>query len=122
LTGRDPAEGRAHRRERRRLRAENADAQLLCSFCGKSQRQVTKLIAGPGVYICNECVDLCIEIFDEQGVESRADIQVGLERIPALLDAIKDNQRLLASHQNELADLIEAVGAELEVERLKREE
>ena len=33
-----------------------------CSFCGKSQKQVKTLIAGPGVYICNECVDLCAEI------------------------------------------------------------
>jgi len=40
--------------------------QLLCSFCGKSQRQVKKLIAGPGVYICDECIDLCNEIIDEE--------------------------------------------------------
>jgi AraC-like DNA-binding protein len=39
-----------------------------CSFCGKSQRQVGKLIAGPGVYICNECVALCVEILDEEGI------------------------------------------------------
>ena len=39
---------------------------LLCSFCGKSQRQVRKLIAGPGVYICDECVDLCNEIISEE--------------------------------------------------------
>jgi ATP-dependent Clp protease ATP-binding subunit ClpX len=38
----------------------------LCSFCGKSQRQVKKLIAGPGVYICDECIDLCNEIIDEE--------------------------------------------------------
>ena len=35
---------------------------LKCSFCGKSQKQVKKLIAGPGVYICDECIDLCNEI------------------------------------------------------------
>src|ERR687893_780685 len=40
--------------------------QLQCSFCGKSQRQVRKLIAGPGVYICDECIDLCNEIIDEE--------------------------------------------------------
>ena len=40
--------------------------QLLCSFCGKSQRQVKKLIAGPGVYICDECIELCNEIIDEE--------------------------------------------------------
>ena len=41
------------------------DTRLKCSFCGKSQEQVKKLIAGPGVYICDECVDLCNEILDE---------------------------------------------------------
>ena len=37
-----------------------------CSFCGKSQKQVKKLIAGPGVYICDECIDLCNEIIEEE--------------------------------------------------------
>jgi len=46
-------------------RAENADL-LKCSFCGKSQKQVKKLIAGPGVYICDECIDLCNEIIEEE--------------------------------------------------------
>jgi len=45
------------------------DAYLKCSFCGKSQEQVRKLIAGPGVYICDECIDLCNEILDEELVE-----------------------------------------------------
>lgn len=44
----------------------NFDSHLKCSFCGKSQEQVKKLIAGPGVYICDECVDLCNEILDEE--------------------------------------------------------
>ena len=44
--------------------------QLQCSFCGKSQRQVRKLIAGPGVYICDECIDLCNEIIEEELSES----------------------------------------------------
>ncbi|MDX6469579.1 MAG: ATP-dependent Clp protease ATP-binding subunit ClpX, partial [Gaiellaceae bacterium] len=47
-------------------RASEGNEQLLCSFCGKSQRQVKKLIAGPGVYICDECIDLCNEIIDEE--------------------------------------------------------
>ncbi len=46
------------------------DSHLKCSFCGKSQEQVRKLIAGPGVYICDECVDLCNEILDEELFES----------------------------------------------------
>ena len=45
------------------------DAHLKCSFCGKSQEQVRKLIAGPGVYICDECIDLCNEILDEELVD-----------------------------------------------------
>ena len=47
------------------------DAHLKCSFCGKSQEQVRKLIAGPGVYICDECIDLCNEILDEELVDSQ---------------------------------------------------
>jgi len=43
---------------------------LKCSFCGKSQKQVKKLIAGPGVYICDECIDLCNEIIEEELQES----------------------------------------------------
>jgi ATP-dependent Clp protease ATP-binding subunit ClpX len=46
------------------------DAHLKCSFCGKSQEKVRKLIAGPGVYICDECVELCNEILDEELLES----------------------------------------------------
>jgi ATP-dependent Clp protease ATP-binding subunit ClpX len=48
------------------------DSHLKCSFCGKSQEQVRKLIAGPGVYICDECVDLCNEILDEELFDSGA--------------------------------------------------
>lgn len=46
------------------------DSHLKCSFCGKSQEQVRKLIAGPGVYICDECVELCNEILDEELFEA----------------------------------------------------
>ena len=48
------------------------DAHLKCSFCGKSQDQVRKLIAGPGVYICDECIDLCNEILDEELIDTQA--------------------------------------------------
>ncbi len=47
------------------------DAHLKCSFCGKSQEQVRKLIAGPGVYICDECIDLCNEILDEELLDTQ---------------------------------------------------
>ena len=51
---------------------ESADL-FKCSFCGKSQKQVQQLIAGPGVYICDECVELCNEIIEERMAESSAD-------------------------------------------------
>jgi ATP-dependent Clp protease ATP-binding subunit ClpX len=47
---------------RRAASARKFTSPLTCSFCGKHQRQVNKLIAGPRVYICNECIDLCNEI------------------------------------------------------------
>jgi ATP-dependent Clp protease ATP-binding subunit ClpX len=52
---------------------------LKCSFCGKSQKQVKKLIAGPGVYICDECIDLCNEIIEEELSEGS---EVSLEELP----------------------------------------
>jgi ATP-dependent Clp protease ATP-binding subunit ClpX len=60
-------------------RASEGNEQLLCSFCGKSQRQVKKLIAGPGVYICDECIDLCNEIIDE---ELTAPAHLDLDNLP----------------------------------------
>src|SRR3954464_16073076 len=60
-------------------RASEGNEQLLRSFCGKSQRQVKKLIAGPGVYICDECIDLCNEIIDE---ELTAPAQLDLDNLP----------------------------------------
>jgi ATP-dependent Clp protease ATP-binding subunit ClpX len=50
------------------------DSHLKCSFCGKSQEQVRKLIAGPGVYVCDECVDLCNEILDEELFDSNSSV------------------------------------------------
>jgi len=49
---------------------ESSTDPLKCSFCGKSQKQVIKLIAGPGVYICDECIELCVEIIEEEKVET----------------------------------------------------
>ena len=55
------------------------DAHLKCSFCGKAQDQVRKLIAGPGVYICDECIDLCNEILDEELLDSQGNSRQGSE-------------------------------------------
>jgi ATP-dependent Clp protease ATP-binding subunit ClpX len=50
--------------------------QLKCSFCGKTQEQVKRLVAGPGVYICDECIELCSEIIEEEFEESKADTEL----------------------------------------------
>jgi len=52
---------------------------LKCSFCGKTQKQVKKLIAGPGVYICDECIDLCNEIIEDELSEASAE---GFKELP----------------------------------------
>ena len=52
---------------------------LKCSFCGKTQKQVKKLIAGPGVYICDECIELCNEIIVEELSEASS---LGLAELP----------------------------------------
>ena len=53
--------------------------QLKCSFCGKTQEQARKLVAGPGVYICDECIELCNEIIEEEFSE---DVEVELKDVP----------------------------------------
>ncbi|HEY5594969.1 MAG TPA: ClpX C4-type zinc finger protein, partial [Nitrospiria bacterium] len=52
-------------------KSEKNDALLRCSFCGKSRDEVQKLIAGPTVYICNECIDLCNDIIAEEWEDDR---------------------------------------------------
>ncbi len=59
---------------------------LKCSFCGKSQKQVKKLIAGPGVYICDECIDLCNEIIDDELQDIVADTLGELPRPREIFD------------------------------------
>jgi ATP-dependent Clp protease ATP-binding subunit ClpX len=50
--------------------------QLKCSFCGKNQEQVKRLVAGPGVYICDECIELCSEIIEEEFEEAKFDTEI----------------------------------------------
>ncbi len=57
---------------------------LSCSFCGKNQKEVKKLIAGPNVYICNECIDLCNDIILEE--KEREEIRSGTHKVPKPLD------------------------------------
>ena len=63
------------------------DEKLKCSFCGKTQDQVKKLIAGPEVYICDECVELCNEILDEEFFENKDKDKDGIE------DALEKNEK-----------------------------
>lgn len=58
----------------------NYNSTLHCNFCGKSQREVNKLIAGPGVYVCNECIELCNEIIYEDSVKSTS--KTALDNVP----------------------------------------
>ena len=61
------------------LKFGDEKGQLKCSFCGKTQEQVRKLVAGPGVYICDECIELCNEIIEEEFSE---DAEVELKDVP----------------------------------------
>src|SRR5690554_8163433 len=63
--------------------------QLKCSFCGKAQEQVKKLIAGPGVYICDECIELCNEIIDEE-LNDEVSLDMGNITKPKEINGILD--------------------------------
>ena len=63
----------------------NRDGDVLrCSFCGKSQHEVRKLIAGPTVYICNECVEVCLDIIAEDRVHEAKSRQQVLAKPPEI--------------------------------------
>jgi ClpX C4-type zinc finger len=89
-------------------RLTDSSEQLVCSFCGKAQREVKRLVAGPGVYICDACVDLCNEIIvpgvgpDEWAETHEYVVVLGWVRHPAT---------------NELYPTFEALGAEVLEER-----
>jgi ATP-dependent Clp protease ATP-binding subunit ClpX len=87
-------------------RASDGNEQLLCSFCGKSQRQVKKLIAGPGVYICDECIDLCNEIIDE---ELTTPAQLDLDNLPRPKDIYGNLNEYVVSQEEAKRTLSVAV-------------
>jgi ATP-dependent Clp protease ATP-binding subunit ClpX len=64
--------------------------QLKCSFCGKTQEQVKRLVAGPGVYICDECIELCSEIIEEEFEDARVDAELNDIPKPAEIKEILD--------------------------------
>ena len=63
---------------------DDRTGNLVCSFCGKSQDEVRKLIAGPTVYICDECIDLCNDIIVEECAREEAKAEESPARIPRL--------------------------------------
>jgi ClpX C4-type zinc finger len=88
-------------------RLTDSTEQLVCSFCGKLRRDVDKLLAGPGVYICDKCVDVCNEIIVSDRLEEGAEtheyvVVLGWKRHPAT---------------DELYPKFEALGAEVLEER-----
>jgi len=73
-------------------KSDSTDAKntLYCSFCGKSQHEVRKLIAGPTVFICDECVELCMDIIREEGKTSIADSKEGVPTPQEICDTLND--------------------------------
>ncbi|MCL5966650.1 MAG: ATP-dependent Clp protease proteolytic subunit, partial [Deltaproteobacteria bacterium] len=77
---------------------------LVCSFCGKAQNEVRKLIAGPTVYICDECVELCNDIISEE-YEVDDDIKIQAEEILRLREELN---RILARHTGQPIERLQA--------------
>jgi len=100
-------------------RASEGNEQLLCSFCGKSQRQVKKLIAGPGVYICDECIDLCNEIIDE---ELTSPAQLDLDNLPKPLDIYSVLNDYVVSQEESKRALSVATTTHCRPDRMGQEE
>ena len=103
---------------------ENGNDNLFCSFCGKNQKEVTKLIAGPAVYICDECIQLCSEIIEEESEKDAKDTEQVMvpKEIKSQLDsyvieqdrakkvlsvAVYNHYKRLASHLEKSKDDVE---------------
>ena len=101
------------------------DKLLYCSFCGKSQHEVRKLIAGPSVFICDECIELCNDIIREEGTGTEA-ARADRNKLPTPHEIrhILDTQYALARHLIETErDKVEAIAqALLEWETIYREQ
>jgi predicted DNA-binding transcriptional regulator AlpA len=80
---------------RPKRRSKRVEELMSCSFCSKTQKQVKKLIAGPGVYICNECIDLCNDIIVEEGVDTpQSDamhaLQLRVDDLERIVEELRD--------------------------------
>ena len=63
---------------------DDTEEVLHCSFCGKSQKDVKKLIAGRGVYICDECIDVCHSIMEEEFEEAEKEAKITAADVPLM--------------------------------------
>ena len=111
-------------------RKKEDNDQFFCSFCGKNQKEVKKLIAGPSVYICNECIKLCGEIIEDEAKEKQVDTD-GLKdfltprQIKQLLDTYVIEQdrakKVLAvavyNHYKRLSSTIEKTNDDVEIQK-----
>jgi len=92
------------------------DKPLRCSFCNKAQRDVKKLIAGPTVYICDECVDVCNEILDEDGIQAGRGPKAAARTLPHAEEYLRMAADLLKS-ENCVGAAREVRNAALEILR-----
>jgi ATP-dependent Clp protease ATP-binding subunit ClpX len=109
---------------------EEPTDQFFCSFCGKNQKEVKKLIAGPSVYICNECINLCSEIIEDEENEKSEESEESKEfmvpkQIKAMLDSYvieQDRAKKVLSvavynHYKRLASVIEKTSDDVEIQK-----
>jgi len=109
---------------------EEPTDQFFCSFCGKNQKEVKKLIAGPSVYICNECIKLCSEIIEDEEKEKSEESEESKEfmvpkEIKAMLDSYvieQDRAKKVLSvavynHYKRLASVIEKTSDDIEIQK-----
>jgi ATP-dependent Clp protease ATP-binding subunit ClpX len=109
---------------------EDTNDQFFCSFCGKNQKEVQKLIAGPSVYICNECIKLCGEIIEDEEKEKAAETESAREflvpkKIKEMLDSYVIEQdaakKVLSvavyNHYKRLASRIEKQSDDVEIQK-----
>jgi hypothetical protein len=78
---------------------ETDEKTLRCSFCGRSKSEVTKLIAGPTVYICNECVAICDQILDDEAIERDTAGQIAKQHLARAASDL-EGARLLITHEH----------------------